>query len=109
MSNVTNKHCVPCEGGVAPLTRAEAEAYLANLSGWSLNENATAITKTVTRKDFAGALMLVNAIGEIAENEGHHPDVSIHNYNSVTITLSTHSIGGLSENDFIMAAKIEEV
>ncbi|MEX0930540.1 MAG: 4a-hydroxytetrahydrobiopterin dehydratase [Candidatus Paceibacterota bacterium] len=109
MSDLTQKHCVPCEGGVEPLSREEAQTKLAQLSGWELTGDATAITKTLTRKDFAGALMLVNAIGGIAESEGHHPDLSIHDYNNVTVTLSTHSIGGLSENDFIVAAKIDEV
>ncbi|MEX0672550.1 MAG: 4a-hydroxytetrahydrobiopterin dehydratase [Candidatus Paceibacterota bacterium] len=107
MNDLTNKHCVPCEGDVPPLSRQAAEQQLSCVSGWQLNGEATAITKTVTRSDFSDALTLVNAIGEIAEKEGHHPDILIHDYKNVTITLSTHSIGGLSENDFILATKID--
>jgi len=105
--DLTTKTCTPCEGKEDPFTRDEAETHLEQIHGWSLTNGATAIQCTYTREDFREALSFVNQVGEIAEDEGHHPDILIHSYNQVHITLSTHAIGGLSENDFIVAAKID--
>lgn len=103
--NLTDKHCIPCEGNVAPLTREQFSPLLPEAVGWEVVEDAK-IVKEYRFADFAAALAFVNKVGALAENEGHHPDINLHNFNTVTITLWTHAIGGLSENDFIVAAKI---
>lgn len=106
---LTDKKCVPCEGGVPPFTKEQIEEYLAQLKGeWEVVEGKK-IQRTFERKDFVDALSFINKIGEIAEAEGHHPDIRLFGYKNVEIELSTHAIKGLTENDFIMAAKIEEV
>jgi 4a-hydroxytetrahydrobiopterin dehydratase len=106
MEDLALKRCVPCEGGVPPLDQAAARNYLASLSGWSLADGAR-IRKEFRFKDFSQALAFVNCVGAIAEAEGHHPDILIHSWNKVRIEIWTHAIGGLSENDFILAAKID--
>lgn len=108
MSNeLLKKRCIPCEGlGMKPFARAEAEKYLADAPGWNLSEDGLKISKEYKFRDFIGAINFVNKIAEIAEGEGHHPDISIH-YNKVMLTNWTHAIGGLSENDFILAAKVD--
>lgn len=106
-ADIKNKKCVPCEGGVKPLTPDEYGAFLrSELTGWSDREDKY-IEKDYKFKDFKEALAFVNKVGEIAEAEGHHPDINLHNWNKVKLTLSTHAIGGLSENDFILASKID--
>jgi len=104
--NLLNKKCVPCEGGAMPLNRTESEGYMAQVSGWMLDEKGEKISKEYKFKDFIGAINFVNNVAEIAESENHHPDIKI-NYNKVLLELNTHAIGGLSENDFIVAAKID--
>jgi 4a-hydroxytetrahydrobiopterin dehydratase len=107
MNDLLKKKCIPCEaGGVEPFSRTQAEEYLKETNGWTLDEKALKISKEYKFKDFIGAINFVNNIAEIAEGEGHHPDIKI-NYNKVMLELSTHAIGGLSENDFILAAKID--
>ena len=106
MNDLLKKKCVPCEGGVKAFTREEAEIFFPQVSGWVLDKDAKKISKEFKFKDFIGAVNFVNSIAEIAEEEGHHPDIHIF-YNKVLLELSTHSIGGLSENDFILAAKID--
>jgi 4a-hydroxytetrahydrobiopterin dehydratase len=107
MTDLTKKKCVSCEGkGLRPFDKIEAEDYLAQTSGWVLSSDAKKISKEYKFKDFIGAINFVNNIAEIAESEGHHPDIKI-NYNKVTLELTTHAIGGLSENDFILVAKID--
>jgi 4a-hydroxytetrahydrobiopterin dehydratase len=103
-----HKHCVPCEGGVKPLTEAEIEPLLKNIKAWQVHTN-TSISKKYSFVDFKHAITFVNEVADIAEFEGHHPDINVHGWNKVTITLSTHAIKGLSGNDFIMAAKIDQV
>ena len=107
-SDLISKKCVPCEGGTKPLLPAEFQPYLAAVSGWNVINNSLAIQKYFKFKDFKETLAFVNKVGEIAEAEGHHPDLNIHGWNKLTITLSTHAINGLSINDFILAAKIDE-
>jgi 4a-hydroxytetrahydrobiopterin dehydratase len=102
-----SKKCVPCEGGVFPLARQESEPLMSQVPGWELAEDATSISKTYKFKDFIGAINFVNHVAEIAEGEGHHPDIHLTGYNKVKLVHSTHAIGGLSENDFILAAKID--
>jgi len=89
-----------------PLFRTKAEEYLKDISDWSLSEDAKKISKTFTFKNFKEALGFANKVGDIAEAEGHHPDMLV-GWGKVHIELTTHAIGGLSENDFILAAKID--
>jgi len=106
-SPLTQKHCKPCEGGVKPLTPDEYGAYLrSELTGWKVVEEK-AIEKDYKFENFQEALDFVSRVGQIAEEEGHHPYIYLHNWNKVRLTLSTHAIGGLSENDFILASKID--
>lgn len=102
------KKCVPCEGGTPPMGRKEAEKYLPEVTGWSLSEDAKSISRKFAFENFRKAIKFVNRVADLAEEEDHHPDVLI-NYKRVTFTLTTHAIGGLSENDFILAAKINEL
>lgn len=101
------KKCVPCEGGVPKLTLAEAEAQIKQVAGWELNHDCTRIRKTWVLKDFMAALNFFNHVACVSECEGHHPDLHLERYRNVTIEIYTHAIGGLSENDFILAAKID--
>lgn len=103
------KVCMPCDGGLPPLEEVQIQKYLQDITDWSLNNDATEITKHIKLSDFTEAVDLINEIGDLAEKEGHHPDLSICSYNNLTIMLSTHAIKGLSENDFILAAKIDEL
>ena len=105
--SLTAKQCVPCRGGVPPLDRAQADAYLKEVPGWSLPDD-TRIQRRYTFKDFVEALAFVNRVGELAEREGHHPDI-LFGWGYCEVTLYTHKINGLHENDFIMAAKINEL
>lgn len=107
--NLSNKKCVPCEGGTKPMTKEESEKYLAEVAGWEIADDGKKISRTFERKDFISALAFINEIGRIAEEEGHHPDVHLTSYKMVTVELQTHTIGGLSENDFILAAKINAI
>jgi 4a-hydroxytetrahydrobiopterin dehydratase len=108
-SDLTTKHCVPCEGGTKPMSRSGAEALLTQVEGWKLIDGAPLkLARPAMFKDFARAMLFVNRVAELAEAEGHHPDFCL-SWNRVTLELVTHAIGGLSENDFIMAAKINEL
>lgn len=103
-----DKKCVPCEGGTPPLDSAKIEELLKEVPGWSVIENKK-IEREFKFKNFQLAMEFVNKVAEIAEKEGHHPDIFLHNWNKVKISLSTHAIKGLSENDFILAAKISVI
>lgn len=103
---LAEKRCVPCEGGVPSLSRSQAEAFLTEVPGWALAADGKSLTKAWKRADFREALAFVNRIGEVAERENHHPDIHLTGYRRVRVDLATHAIGGLSENDFILAAKI---
>ena len=103
------KKCVPCEGGVPKLTRAEADAQLSKLVGWAMTADGQRIRKEWTVKHFMAGMRFFNKVAEVAEAEGHHPDLHIVGYRNATIEIWTHAIGGLSENDFILAAKIDEL
>jgi 4a-hydroxytetrahydrobiopterin dehydratase len=106
---LTRKRCRPCEGGIPALSRAEAEAMARNVEGWTLDPDAKRITRSWTVKDFMAGIDFFNKIAAIAEEEDHHPDLHLEGYRKVTIALSTHAVKGLSENDFILAAKINQV
>lgn len=97
------KKCVPCEAGGAPMPSKEVRESLAKVPGWLLDGKK--IRREYVFKDFVEAMEFVNEVAALAEEEGHHPDIQIH-WNKVLIELWTHSVGGLSENDFIVAAKI---
>ncbi len=108
MEDLAQKVCVACEGGTAPLSREEAVVLMRQLKEWELSDDAKRLTKHFTFKDFKGAFAFVSAVSEIAEREGHHPDIAF-GWGSADISLTTHAIGGLSENDFIVAAKIDRL
>lgn len=99
--------CLPCEGGVAPCTIEHSRQQLAALHDWQLDEAGKLIWRQWKLKNFVQAMKLVNAAAELAEQEQHHPDLHVTGYRHVRIELTTHAIGGLSENDFILAAKID--
>jgi len=99
------KKCVPCEGGVAALTPDRVKTMLADVPGWELNEDGKSIRRRFKLKNFKTALLLVNKVGEVAESEGHHPDITL-GWGYAEFKMWTHSIGGLHENDFIIASKI---
>ncbi len=107
MDNLKDKKCVPCEGGMPTLPEGKIKEYLAELEGW--DRNGEVIQKDFLFKNFKEALAFINKVGEVAEAEGHHPDILLYEYKHVRISLSTHAIGGLSDNDFILAAKIDAV
>ncbi|MDO8474329.1 MAG: 4a-hydroxytetrahydrobiopterin dehydratase [bacterium] len=109
MEKLTEKKCVPCEGGVKPFTNKEIREYLLQLKkGWDVM-NGKKIKKNFKFENFKEAVEFLNKVAKIAEQEGHHPDMRVFGWNKVEIELSTHAIGGLSENDFILAAKIEQL
>jgi 4a-hydroxytetrahydrobiopterin dehydratase len=103
------KKCAPCEGGVPPSTPEEAREQLQKLPGWRLTEDGQRIRKEWLAKNFMAAIDFFNRVAELAESEGHHPDLHLESYRKVAIELWTHAIGGLSENDFILAAKIDRL
>ncbi len=104
--DLTKKHCVPCESTMPPLDPDRVPHYLKYSPGWT-SPDGKKIVRVFKFKDFKEAMAFVNGVAAIAEEEGHHPDIYIF-YNQVNLELSTHNIGGLSENDFILAAKINE-
>ncbi|HEU5451501.1 MAG TPA: 4a-hydroxytetrahydrobiopterin dehydratase [Terriglobales bacterium] len=107
MADLASKTCVPCRGGVPPLKGQELAALKAQVPGWeTINEHH--LHKTYTFPDFAKALAFVNRVGEVAEQQGHHPDILL-TWGKVEITIWTHKIDGLTESDFILAAKIEKL
>lgn len=110
MEQLNQARCIPCEGGVPPAGNDEITGYLAQLQGWQVLDvdKVKRLSKTFTFKNFVDALAFTNRVGDLAEREGHHPAL-LTEWGKVTVTWWTHSIGGLHKNDFIMAAKTEEV
>ncbi|HUX72963.1 MAG TPA: 4a-hydroxytetrahydrobiopterin dehydratase [Steroidobacteraceae bacterium] len=107
MKELSAKKCRPCEGGVPPLTAAKANALRAKLhEGWSISADAKSLRRSFKFRDFYRTMSFVNAAAHIANSEDHHPDLAV-GYDHCRIAYTTHSIGGLSENDFICAAKID--
>ncbi len=100
--------CVPCEGGTPAMTRAQVEEALRSVAGWAPEDEHRRLHKRLRFKDFKEAMRFVNAMADVAEAEGHHPDFTVH-YDAVDVTLWTHAAGGLTANDFILAAKIDEL
>ncbi len=101
------KKCVPCEGGVPAYSPAEANEQVQKLPGWKLTDDGQRIRREWTVKNFMAGINFFNEVARLAESEGHHPDVHLAGYRNVAIEIWTHAIGGLSENDFILAAKID--
>ncbi len=108
-SDLESGKCVPCEGGVQRWTPYEAEAQLAHLPGWRLTSDARRIRRDWVMKDFMAAIDFFKRVAQLAERKGHHPDLHLEGYRNVWIELSTHAIGGLSQNDFVLAAKIDRI
>jgi 4a-hydroxytetrahydrobiopterin dehydratase len=107
---LASERCVPCEGGTPPLSPAEAQSLLAEVGeAWQLAQDAKTLSRQITFKNFTRAMEFLNRVAEVAEQENHHPDFCLQGWNRVSLSLSTHSIGGLSRNDFIMAAKLQSV
>ncbi|MBS0209949.1 MAG: 4a-hydroxytetrahydrobiopterin dehydratase [Planctomycetes bacterium] len=106
---LTARKCAPCEGGVRPYTLAESQAQLEKLPAWQLTADGQRIRRTWKAKNFMAAINFFNQVAQLAEADGHHPDLHLESYRNVAIELWTHAIGGLSENDFILAAKIDQV
>jgi 4a-hydroxytetrahydrobiopterin dehydratase len=103
------KRCNACEGGLEKYTTAQSRAQLAALSGWRLTGDGERIRKDWQMKDFMAGIEFFSRVAGLAETEGHHPDLHLEGYRHVWIELWTHAVGGLSENDFILAAKIDEI
>lgn len=107
--DLTKKHCVPCEGGDPPLPDEKEDEFIKQVQDWILLRDGThKITKQFKFKNFKESMDFVNKVADLAESEGHHPDIKIV-WNKVQLDLFTHAVGGLSENDFIMAAKIDKL
>lgn len=108
-AELVRKRCVPCEGGVPPLSEQEVDALLANLPDWTKVEGGKAIRRQWRAKNFLAGIHFFDEVARLAEQEGHHPDLHLTGYRNVAVEITTHAIGGLSENDFILAAKIDAV
>ena len=111
MSDLLNKKCVPCEGGVLPFDLSDIHKYQKKVDGWDVSKNDNEIfylNKKFKFKNFLESQSFINKVGEISENEGHHPDISF-GWGYAEIKITTHAIEGLSENDFILAAKIDHL
>ena len=111
MSDLINKQCIPCEGGVSALELSEIHKYQNKVYGWNVKKNEKQIyflEKNFKFKDFINSQNFINKVGEISEKENHHPDVSF-GWGYAKILITTHAIEGLSENDFILAAKIDQI
>lgn len=101
--------CKPCEGGIEAVTPQDAASQIMHLPGWELDGESKAISKKWNCKNFVKSLEFCNQIGQVAEQEQHHPDLHLTGYRHVLVVLTTHAIGGLSENDFIVASKIDQL
>lgn len=105
---LSEKTCTPCQGGIDPMSESEAKGMLEKVPGWQLKESGKMLFRRFSFDDFKSALAFVNKAGELAEQEQHHPDITF-GWGYAEVTIYTHKIGGLHENDFILAAKIGEV
>ncbi len=111
MSDLTKKKCVPCEGGVIPFDISEIHKYQKKIDGWNITknkENIFFLEKKFSFKNFLDSQKFVNKVGQISEEEGHHPEI-LFGWGYAKINITTHAIKGLSENDFILAAKIDKI
>ena len=110
MSDLLNKKCVPCEGGVSAFDISEIHKYQKKVDGWDVikKNEIYILEKKFNFKNFLKSQEFINEVGKIAESEGHHPDISF-GWGYAKINITTHAIEGLSENDFILAAKIDQI
>ena len=111
MSSLKNKKCVPCEGGIIPFDTSEIHKYQKKVDGWDILKDAKEkffLNKKFNFKNFTESQKFINKVGKISENEGHHPDI-LFGWGYAEIKINTHAIEGLSENDFILAAKIDQL
>ncbi len=106
---LTGMKCSACEGGVTPMSESEAKEQMAALPGWTLSEDCKMISRKLKCSNFVDGMKLLERVAEVAESEQHHPDLHLTGYRLVRIDLTTHAIDGLSENDFIVAAKIDKI
>ncbi len=106
--DLSDRHCKPCEGGVEPMSREQAEALVAQVPGWELSDDGKQISRRFEFKGFYKTVAFINAMAWVANTENHHPDFSA-GYNYCEVNFTTHAIDGLSENDFICAAKVGEL
>ena len=109
MVELTKKKCVPCEGTVKAYSPQEVQGRLGEIPGWALGPDGKSIWRQYTLKNFVAAVNLINKIKDIAEDQMHHPDLHLTGYKNLKVVLYTHALGGVTENDLIVAAKIEEL
>ena len=109
VAELASKKCVPCEGGVPPLSPEEVQSLLQSVPEWSLSEDGNRIRREWKAKNFLAGLAFFEKVGALAEDEGHHPDLHLQGYRNIAVEIWTHAVGGLTENDFILAAKINGV
>ena len=107
--DLTKKKCIPCEGIGKAMDKSEVLAHLKNLAGWSLGVDEKSIERQIILKNFIQAVDMINLIKNIAEGEGHHPDLHLTGYKNLKVVLYTHALGGITENDLIVAAKINQL
>jgi 4a-hydroxytetrahydrobiopterin dehydratase len=103
------KKCVPCEGGIPKIEADRAAKLMDSIPGWTLSADAARVKRSWVMNDFSSAIAFFQEIAEISEREDHHPDLHLERYRHVTVEIWTHAVGGLSENDFILAGKINEL
>jgi 4a-hydroxytetrahydrobiopterin dehydratase len=108
LSQLKHQHCKPCEGGVCPLDMKASADQLEQVPGWQLSKDGKRISRELKFADFAATMSFINAMAELSESEGHHPDFSA-GYGYCHVSYTTHAIDGLSDNDFICAAKVNEL
>ena len=111
MSDLANKNCVPCEGGIPPFDKSEIHKYLKKIDGWNVKNNKEKsffLMKEFKFENFLESQNFVNKVSSISEEEGHHPDITF-GWGYCSIKIFTHSIKGLTESDFILAAKIDKI
>ena len=108
-AELVRKQCASCEGGIPPISPEQASAWLASVPGWTLTDDGKRLHRCWVAKSFQAGIDFFNEVAALAEEQGHHPDLHLEGYRNVSIDLWTHAIGGLSENDFILAARISEL
>jgi 4a-hydroxytetrahydrobiopterin dehydratase len=106
MNPLAEKRCIPCEGDVPKMTKAQAETLMEHVPEWKLSEDATKLSRTFSFNDFKSAIAFADAVGILAEEEWHHPDMTV-SWGKVGVSFATHAVRGLTENDFVMAAKVD--
>jgi len=109
MEQLTKKKCVPCEGIGRAYTIKEIQSHMGEIPGWILAQDGKSIERSLTLKNFVACIDLINKIKDIAEDQMHHPDLHLTGYKNLKVVLYTHALGGVTENDLIVAAKINEI